>query len=159
MLRFLRTDFEGKLNPEGGHVGDIYRLIDMRPYRQEFADGGAVVQLSAAFNTFEFPADERYECSLTLYALDAESVKNGSTRSGIKLDEAPLGSQKRRMKLDRSPATWQRLTSELRLPPDTDFLMVRICIQYAVKSAPRQTFAGHYVDDVRLTMARRNPLP
>jgi hypothetical protein len=159
MLRFLRGDYEGKPNPEGSKIGDLYRLIDMRPYRQEFADGGAVVQLSAGFNTFEFPADERYECSLTLYALDAESVKNGSVHSGFMLNEAPLGSQKRRMRLDRSPATWQRLTSELRLPPDTDFLMVRICIQYAVKSAPRQTFAGHYVDDVRLTMARRNLLP
>jgi hypothetical protein len=60
--------------------------------------------------------------------------------------------------LDRSPATWQRLTSELRLPPDTDFLMVRICIQYSVKSTSRQTFTGHYVDDVRLGMARRNLL-
>jgi hypothetical protein len=68
MLRFLRTDYKRKPNPEKGHVGDIYQLIDMRPYRQEFADGGAVVQLSAGFNTLEFPADERYECSLTLYA-------------------------------------------------------------------------------------------
>lgn len=159
MLRFLRGDYEGKPNPEGSKIGDLYRLIDMRPYRKEFADGGAVVQLSAGFNTFEFPADERYECSLTLYALDAESVKNDSTHSGIMLNEAPLGSQKRRMRLDRSPATWQRLTSELRLPPDTDFLMVRICVQYASKSVSRQTFSGHYVDDVRLTMARRNPLP
>ncbi len=158
-LRFMRTDYEGKPNTEGSHVGDIYRLIDMRPYRGEFADGGAVVQLSAGFNTFEFPANERYESSLTLYALDAESVKNGSTRSGIRLDEAPLGSQKTRMILDRNPATWQRLTSELRLPPDTDFLMIRLCVQYASKSVSRQTFAGHYVDDVRLTMARRNPLP
>ncbi|MEO6755421.1 MAG: hypothetical protein ABIP85_26930 [Chthoniobacteraceae bacterium] len=159
MLRFLRTDYEGKPNPDGGHVGDLYRLIDMRPYRKEFADGGAVVQLSAGFNTFEFPADERYGCSLTLYALDAETATNGSMRSGINPDEAPLAAQKRRMILDRSSATWQRLTSELRLPPDTDFLMARICIHYSVKSAPRQTFAGHYVDDVRLTIVARNPLP
>jgi hypothetical protein len=159
MLRFLRTDYEGKPNPVGSHFGAIYRLIDMRPYRKEFADGGAVAQLSAGFNTFEFPADESFECTLTLYALDAESVKNGSTRIGIRRDEGLLGVQKIRKQLDRSPETWQRWTSELRLPPDTDFLLIRICIQYAAKSAPRQTFAGHYLDDVRLTMARRNPLP
>jgi hypothetical protein len=158
MLRFLRTDYEGKSDPVGSHFGAIYRLIDMRPYRKEFADGGAVAQLSAGFNTIEFPADERYECTLTLYALDAETVTNGSTRSGIRRDEGLLGVQKIRMQLDRSPETWQRWTSELRLPPDTDFLMVRICIQYAVKSASRQTFAGHYLDDVRLTM-RHSPLP
>ena len=39
-------------------VVDIYRLIDVRPYRQEFADGSAVVQLSAGFNAFEFPPSE-----------------------------------------------------------------------------------------------------
>ncbi len=159
MLRFLRADYEGKTNAEGSRVGDIYRLVDMRPYRGEFADDGVVAQVSAGFNMLEFPADERYHCSLTLYALDAESVPTGSTRSGIKLDEAPLGSHKRLMRLDRSPATWQRLTSELRLPPDTDYLLVRICIQYTLKSAPQPTFAGHYVDEVRLSMARRNPLP
>lgn len=157
MLRFLRADFEGKPEPEGSRSADLYRLIDMRPCRDQFADGAAVVQLSAGLNTFESPADERYECSLTLYALDAESVKNGATRSGINLDEAPLGSHKRRIILDPSPATWQRPTSELRLPPDTDFLMVRIGLQYAAKSSSRQTFAGHYLDDVRLTITRLNP--
>jgi hypothetical protein len=159
MLRFLRADYEGKPNPEENHVGDLYRLIDMRPYREEFADGASVAQVSAAFNASEFPLDQRFDCSLTLYALDAESATNGSTRSGIKRSEAPLGIQKSRMTLDHHPATWQRLRSELRLPPSTDFLMVRICIQYPLKSAPRPTFTGHYVDDVRLTMARRNPLP
>lgn len=159
MLRFLRTDYEGKPNPEVGYVGNIYRLIDMRPYRGEFADGGGLVHFSAGFNTFEFPADERYDCTLTLFALDAESVKTGSTPGGIMLDEEPLGSHKRRLTLDRSPATWQRLTSELRLPPDTDFLLVRLSIQYSVKSASRQVFDGHYVDDLRLAMARRDPLP
>jgi hypothetical protein len=131
----------------------------MKPYRGEFEDGGAVVQLSASFNGVEFPADEDYECSLTLYAMDAASVRAAYTRNGIKLDETPLGVQKRRMNLDRSPATWQRLTSELRLPPETDFLIVRICIQSSAQSAPQQTFAGHYLDDVRLVMARRKPLP
>ena len=159
MLRFLRTDYEGKPSPEGGMIGDLFRLIDMRPYRKEFADGGAVVQLSAEFNAFEFPAGERYICSLVIYALDAETATNGSMRGNIASNEALLGVQQRSIILDRSPATWQRLTSEMRLPPDTDFLLVRIFNLNAGKSVPRQTFAGHYLDDVRLTMARRDPMP
>ncbi len=159
MLRFLRADYKGKPSPEGGMIGDLFRLIDMRPYRREFADGGAVVQLSAEFNAFEFPAGERYFCSLVIYALDAETATNGSMRGNIASNEALLGVQQRSIILDRSPATWQRFTSELRLPPDTDFLLVRIFNLDAGKSVPRQTFAGHYLDDVRLTMARRDPMP
>ena len=60
MLRFLRTDYEGMPKPKGSKISDIFRLIDMRSYRSEFADGGAVVQLSAGFNSFEFPDGERY---------------------------------------------------------------------------------------------------
>ena len=137
---------------------DAYRrAIVTEPYRQEFADGGAVVQLSAVFNAIEFPTDERHGCSLTLYALTAETVTDGSMRSGVGAEEASLGVQKTRMRLDRNPTTWQRLKSELRLPPETDFLMIRICIHYDMKIPPRQTFAGHYLDDVRLTMTRRPP--
>jgi hypothetical protein len=160
MLRFLRADFEGKVKPEGSYISDVYRLIDLRPYQREFADGGAVVQLSAAFNAFAFPAEEAFRCSVLLYALDAETAMNGSTRIGEKLLTDCLAMARNgHLKLDRDPATWQRLNAELRLPPNADFIFIRIALAHANQAQRRVTFDGHYLDGVRLTLARRAPLP
>ena len=59
MLRFLRGDYEGRDIPSS-HSSDVFRLVDVRPYRHEFADGGAVVQLSAIFNAIAFAEDENF---------------------------------------------------------------------------------------------------
>jgi len=160
MLRFLRADFEGKVKPEGSYISDVYQLIDLRPYRREFGDGGAVVQLSSAFNAFAFPAEEAFGCSVSLQALDAETAMNGSTRVGeTLLTDCLAMARNSRLKVDRDPATWQRLNAELRLPPNADFILIRIGLEHSNKAQRRETFDGHYLDGVRLTLARRAPLP
>ncbi len=59
MMRFLRADFDGKSKPAGGHIAVVYRLIDLRPFRCELSDGGAVVEVSASFNAMVFPDAEK----------------------------------------------------------------------------------------------------
>ena len=159
MLRFLRADYEGKANADG-YVADLYRLIDLRPYQGEFADGGAVVQFSAGYNAFEFPANEGYGCLMSLHTLDAEMVKNGalSDRQILNSDALAMTSSSRLL-LDRNPATWQRQTAELRLSPNTEFLLIRVGVVHATKAQQRVDFDGHYLDDVRLVLTRRAPLP
>ena len=157
MLRFLSADYEGKPNP-GGYSADLFRLIDVRSYRHEFSDGGAVVQLSAVFNAVALSADEKDECDVCIYALDADMATNGSMRTENKLFTGSLAMARSGGKmLDRDATTWQRMACELRLPTNTDFLMIRLGI---VRSSHTSgSFAGHYADDVRVTMARRAPLP
>ena len=117
ILRFLRADYVGKTNTKESHVADIYRLIDVRLYGQEFADGSAVVQLSALFNAFEFPRGETYVGKLSIHAFDAETVTNGSWRTASAWDEIGLATATAGpTRLDRNPTTWQRLTGDLRLP-------------------------------------------
>ena len=159
MLRFLRADFEGKAKPEGSYISEVHQLIDLRPYRREFADGGAVVQLSAAFNAFSFPAEEAFVCSVSLQTLDAETAINGSTRIGETLLIDCLAMARNSRQLDRDPESWQRLNAELRLPPNADFILIRIALAHTNKAQRRETFDGHYLDSVRLTLARRAPLP
>lgn len=158
MLRFLRADYEGKAQPEGSYFSDIYRLIDLRSYRATFGDGGAVVQLSGSFNAFPFPQSERYGCSMSLYALDAATATNGSTRHGAELRDSLAMARNSRVMLDRDPKTWQRVNVELRLPPNTDFLLVHISVDHANRDQRRVTFDGHYLDDVRITLGRRRLL-
>ena len=158
MLRLLRGDYEGKANAKGSHVADIYRLIDVRPYRQEFADGSAVVQLSAGFNAFEFPQGETYTSKMTIHAFDAETATNGSLRAVSAWDESCLATAGTGpMKLDRNPATWQQMTTDLRLPANTDFVMIHLMIPAAPRTHTQEGFGGHYIDDVRLTLRHSPP--
>ena len=160
MLRFLRADYENKPNAKGSYVSDIYYLFDIRPYRAKFEDGGGVVQLSAGFNAATFPEYEKYQCSISLYALDAEMATNGSMRSDNALQTDSLAyARANRLFLDRRPETWQRLAGELRLPPNSDFLLVRIGLSHATAAQRHLDFPGHYLDDVRMVLTRRSPLP
>jgi len=160
MLHLLRADFEGKARVEGNYFADVYRLVDLRPYRREFADGGAVVQLSAAFNAFAFPAEEAFGGSVAVHALSAATDVDGFRLNEWSIESESLAmARNHRLKLDRDPGTWQRLGTELRLPPDTEYLLIRISVDHSNPSQRRVSFDGHYVDDVRLSMARRAPLP
>jgi hypothetical protein len=159
MLQFLRADFEGKTTTDS-YISDLYQLIDVRPYQPDFADGGAVVQLSATFNAFAFPTTEAYDCSATIYALDAETATNGSMNVGNTPNTDSLAmANNSHLKLDRLPETWQRLTAELRLPPNTDFILIRLGMGHSKIAQRRATFDGHYLDDVRVSLARRALLP
>ena len=132
----------------------------MRPYRRELADGGAVAQVSASFNTSPFPTDEKFGCAISIYALDAETAPNGPKRIGTALTADSLAmARSSRTRLDRDPATWQRLTTELRLPSNTEFLVARLHITQAFDSVGKATFTGSYADDVRVSLTRRMPLP
>lgn len=162
MLRFLRADYEGKPNP-GGYIGEIYRLIDVRKQRGALSDGDAIAQVSAHFNAGATPEDEAYQTSLSLYALDAATVEDGTLAGGTTLlDRALAITQRSRQELDRDPATWQRLSTELRLPANTDFLLLRIAVAHSGstrRAGGHEKFAAHYADDIRLLLARRPFLP
>jgi hypothetical protein len=121
-------------------------------------DGSAVVQLSAAFNAFAYPSSETYIGTITIHALDAGSVTNGSLRAPSARDDTSLAvASTGGVRLDRNPATWQRLTSDLRVPANTDFLFIHILIPAGRGTREKAGFGGHYLDDVSLTL-RRSPL-
>jgi hypothetical protein len=160
MLRFLREHFQGKPRPMGGHIADVYRLIDLREHRQEFINGGAVVQASASVNAMPFPESEKFGCAISIFALDAESLPESASYIGTALEnEANAMARSSRTKLDRDPSSWQRLTTEMRLPANTEFLVVRLHINQLFESDDSSTFTGSYADDVRVVLTPRSPLP
>lgn len=162
MLRFLSADYEGKPNP-GGYIGEIYRLIDVRNLRDTLLDGSAIVQVSAHFNAGATPESEAYQTSVSLYALDAAAVHDGALKNGMTLlDRALAVTRRSRQDLDRDRATWQRLSTELRLPPNTDYLLLRIAVAHSGstrKASGHENFTAHYADDIRVLFARRPLLP
>ena len=159
MLRFLRADHDGKARVAGNHIADVYQLIDVRQFRHEFADGSAVAQASASVNATAFPVGEKYGCAISIYALDAETVPDSAAKIGTALtNEANAMARSGHTKLDRDPTQWQQLSTELRLPPNTEFLVVRLHITQGFDSTGNATFTGSYADEVKVTLTRRTSL-
>lgn len=160
MLRFLRADYEGKPTPAGSYAGDLYRLIDLRPYRHEFTDGSAVVQASAGFNSASFPERERYACAVRVCAISAEMVMSGEILNGASLRDGALATASKGLpQLDRDPRSWQRVESELRLPAVAEFLLIHLSVSNLTNDEIKDAFRSHYLDDVRVVLTRRAPLP
>lgn len=62
-----------------------------------------------------------------------------------------------RTKLDCDPAHWQQLVTEMRLPANTEFLVVRLYINQLFESGGAYVFTGSYADDVRVTLSSHPP--
>lgn len=162
MLRFLRADYQGKLNP-GGYIGEVYRLIDIRGRRSELAGGEAVVQLSAQFNAAASAETEQYHAGLALFALDAAAATDVALGSGSALlDRAQAVTRRSNQLLDRDAGSWQKMSTDLRLPPNTDFILVRLSVAHGISTrsaSGHESFAAHFADDVRVVLTRRPLLP
>lgn len=155
MLRYLRADYEGRHLPDS-FSSDVFHLIDVREHGSAFAAGEAVVQLTAKFNAVPFPEEEVYKCTLTIFALDESG--NESLRDKTSISKASLAySRSGRLLMDRDPATWQRLSNEMRVPPETQYLMIRLGMSNDTDTTGkrRDSFAGHFVDSVELVFAHR----
>lgn len=176
MLRFLRADYEGK--PErGGYVADLFRVVDLARPEFEVARGDACISVEARFRALPQDGVRRGHCGVTVYALDAlpESGEHHDLflkrRDGMAIgdDEAPatgptiLATTARQEPLMTSGDAWQAARSELRLPPGTRYVLIHLHQSLLqpknLRAAEPVEFEGLYVDDVRVTLAHRPPLP
>jgi len=156
MLRFVRADYAGHHLPES-FSSDSFQLLDVRPYKKEFADGTAVVRLSALFNGEISGGDGPFSCVLKLFALDVELIeeRKAGTFTGSISERMLANSSGTRVRLDASPDTWQRTGNELRLPPGTDYLMIQVGMSNDSKRADmrKDAFTAHFVDRLQVVLA------
>jgi hypothetical protein len=157
MLRLLRADYEGK--PTGGsYVADLWQLVDLRGRLANTAGGTVTARLTVSHNASDFPADEFYRSSASLFALDAATVAQLKPNDVPALVESSLAmSQKTDSPLDRDPRSWQAEHCELILPAGADFLLVRVGVTHGTIEQQREDFPGQYIDDVKLVLEFRGP--
>lgn len=156
MLRMMRADYEGKANSAGSYCGDLFRIVDLRPLRRQFANGQGTVELSAAFNAANFPEAEQYRCSIAIHALTAEVATGPELLTGAVLANSSLAMTRQACpRMDRDPKTWQSVDGKMQLPMETDFLLIHIGVNHIPKFQNRVSFDGHYLDNVRLTLHHR----
>ena len=165
MARLLRSDFEGRTVPLPSRQGDLMRVVDVRPFQSEANGADVVLTLSALFNAVTFPATERYDGMVTIYALGADTDLRGATEDSVK-EDALAFSVGRLPALDRIPRTWQPASTRLLLPAGTAFVMLKASVcrmpvgSKSLSSLPESvTFAGHFVDDVRASIRIRDAVP
>jgi len=156
MLRFVRADYQGQHLPNS-FSSDSFQLLDLRRFKDELAEGTAVVRLSASFNADLSGTEGPFSCVLKLYALDEEFVKErqaGAFTGSIR-ERMLANSSSTRVRLDASPATWQKAGNELRLPPETDYLMIQVGMTNDSKNTEerKDAFPAHYVDRVQVVLA------
>ncbi|MEQ1827506.1 MAG: hypothetical protein ABL921_16220 [Pirellula sp.] len=158
MLRFIREGWEGKPRQSFSHIADVYHLMDIRELLRNTGDDPIVVHASASFNAIPFSADEEYGCSVSVYALDIDSDPKSATNVGIELTKNSTAMARSvRTVLDRNVSQWQYLDTELQLPPNTAYLVVRVHITQLLESYGKSPFDGAYVDDVKVSLRRRIP--
>ena len=162
MLRFLRADYDGKERAVG-YFSDVYRLIDLQEYQTTLANDDAVVTVKAAFRSKPFSDPKRFRAGLAFYALSASPVDFEQWRAILSRDESTprscLATSLRWFDLSPSTAKWQTTQTSLQLSSDVRFLIlqVSVCDQNAGapgSQPPASEFAGHFVDDIKVTLTR-----
>jgi hypothetical protein len=159
MLRFVSASYEGKPTQDGASC-DVVKLIDLRPYRRQIVDGTWTVRITAFFNVSGNALDGREQCSVAGFAFDAMTDVTQRTPGSLR-DKSLAYACCQRIDLDDEPATWQAATTEFRLPVEADFLAVHCGVSEYTRAAglPTKRFAGHYCDDVSVTLVHRPDVP
>ena len=155
MLRFLSSSYPGE-NAIRSSWSDVYRLVDVRDLGDPITERTAI-RLSANFNAAPFSSSEKYQFSVALYALESapDAAEAHLTLPMIRETNMAAGS---RIVPIATPRTWQKITQELIIPPETRFVLIHVSM---VQSLPKRTsgdarFAAHYVDDLRLDVIPKN---
>jgi hypothetical protein len=152
MLRLLRADYPGKSGGDS-YISDTFRVVDLRPYRDLVAGGVVVAKTAARCNAADYPPQEEYTGSVCIYAFDQATFARLHEIPDVDLPRESLAmAQRRQACFDRNPEKWQSIDCELRLPLDADFLVIRIGASHGPAAQRRATFAGHYLDDVVVSL-------
>lgn len=146
--------------------GDYYQIVDLRPFRAQFADGCADLRISAWFNAVKDTGDQDYTARVEIQAFHGDPASlhpEGDARSWLGREQ--IATAGRRILFDHDPATWQHAATRIELPVETDYVVVGIHVVPArpVQSSVPDAFPGHYVDFIRLALLPRarssKPLP
>jgi hypothetical protein len=174
MLRFLRSDYEGKPTRDG-FIGDMFRIIDVSGPEYDVARGDACVSVEARFLSLPQGIPGPASCGISMHATDAlptpderlefmeitdrshAAAAAGPLHSGMTI----LATSVRNARIETSRNAWGALRGELRLPPGTRFLLVHLSLfESNGPRAPQPCeFAGLFVDDIRIVLTHRPPLP
>lgn len=149
MLRFLRADDAHTPPSSPVRAAELWQLVDLRPLRATLGEGTVTLQLAAWFNAAPHQA-RRYTCGVALVACRGEAAEGPAIWR--RRHELALAESDKEERLDDDPATWQRVDTQVAVPPDAELLLVQVRV-YDKSAAPSEgpsIFLAHFADDVSL---------
>ena len=148
MLRFLRSDSEVEPSGASTYVGDMFQVVDLRPWRGVIADGAAVAELSASFAAVR---GEEMIFQTCLWAFAGDSTRLPENWTQHLREELAYGSGSAHSAGD-SPR-WQRVTGRMIVPPDAEMVVIELKVSPASRRAGAPVvFHGVYADEVELVL-------
>ncbi|WP_009959722.1 hypothetical protein [Verrucomicrobium spinosum] len=176
MLRLVRADYEGKPGRDG-YIADIYRIIDLSRPDCDVDRGDAWVSVEARFRALAEDYQGRVHSSITIHALNTlptadqrhefflkpRSEAAPSEGDGPQPSANILASTSRQSVYQSTNEGWHTGRAELLVPTGTRYLMLhlhewRLDAKDYKKPQPIE-FGGLFLDDVRVTLTHRPPLP
>lgn len=152
MVRVLRSDSQTDAPGQDSHGCDLMQLVDLRPFKRDFASGEMVLEVSAACAIAHAESGKRFRFAVQALAYsgglpdfdgDPSDVVRAAIASGMKV-----------LKFNGASPDWREGTARVLLPPEADFVMVKLTVaQIGAWQPGHVEFAGHYVDDVKLVLA------
>lgn len=176
MLRLLRADHLGK--EPVGYSADLYHVVDLREQGVVLSDGDSVVTVESSFFSIPVADPNQFVCSITVYAL-SESPES-STQIEVNrffadqwdaiqsagenqdaLSQVGVAAAQRRQAFSPESSDWRRISTDLRLPEDSRYLLIRLSVSDMKEARanivpPAVQFEGNFADDVRVVL--RQPL-
>lgn len=153
MFRFLRSDSSVQAELLKSRTGNMYQVVDMKPLRQELADGLARLDWSSWFQWVPAAEEKGMTFAVNVWTFTGEpSILTANWRDHLYRETAKSGSKQA---FEDSPAQWRQLKGSMIIPPDTDFLVIELKAipPESAPGAEPYAFAGCYADDVRLVLS------
>ncbi|CAN5897124.1 hypothetical protein BH11VER1_BH11VER1_30760 [soil metagenome] len=159
MFRFLRSDSNRPSANPNPLNGNSYQVIDVRAWHDTIADGTAMVDWSAWFNSVPESAGGPMKFMTSVWAFSGET--DILPRNWAEKLYQEIAYSSRTVVADDDPQSWQRTAGSMIVPPDTDFLVVEL---KAIPTSPSFTdgaviFSGQYADDVQLVLRTNARVP
>jgi hypothetical protein len=153
MLRFLRADNAQSPKTKGQAASELWQTIDLRPLREQLGNKPAHLELSALFNSTPIPKGRHFAFGVSAYAFQSDSADGAQLWSRHR--DAALASGGKIELSDSDPATWQRITTQILVPPDATVLLVTARVGSADRlppGSPVVEFPGQYMANVSLRL-------
>ena len=149
MLQFVYT---GTDVPGPQVSGDLSQLVDIEAYRAQIENGEAVAVCSGHFNRVQLDeeTDRLFRLSLRAYVGEPWEFREIFQNYTLQVSVGLVS--------DGDPSSWERVETEMTIPPGTDFIAVLLEAREDVANDTDQTeFDGHFADDFRLRIEAATP--
>lgn len=142
MLKFLRAD--NRLTPPGGGqvTSEMWQVVDLTGQHVQ------VAELSARFNAIASAATERTAFAVCVCAFNGSAAEAPELWRGR--NELALAQGEKEELADSDPKTWQRVVTQVTVPPEANLLLIQVRVTRKGKEPQSPEFGGHFVDAVSL---------